>query len=83
MIYVNLTNCLFKSTKYMYLCINLKIYIYIYNMEKEDAWSKLTMKERANYIRAAVAEGLKDVTSIRKAYNDFYLQLDQQDNANY
>ena len=46
-------------------------------MEKEDAWSKLTMKERANYIRASVAEGLKDVTSIKEAYNDFYSQLNQ------
>lgn len=41
-------------------------------MEKDEAWSKLTMKERANYIRVAVAEGLKDMSSIRKAYNDFY-----------
>ena len=46
-------------------------------MEKEDAWSRLTMKERANYIRAAVSEGLKDISSIRTAYNDFYSQLNQ------
>ena len=46
-------------------------------MKKDEAWSRLTMKERANYIRAAVAEGLKDVTSIREAYNDFYSQLNQ------
>lgn len=46
-------------------------------MIKNDAWSKLTMREKANYIRQAVAEGMQSLDSIRDAYNDFDSQLNQ------
>lgn len=39
--------------------------------KNKDAWSKLSMKERANFIRAGVSEGLKDIDSIRQLYNEF------------
>lgn len=39
--------------------------------ESKDAWSKLSMKERANFIRAGVSEGLRSIDSIRQFYNEF------------
>lgn len=34
-------------------------------------WSELSMKERAAYIRMGVANGYKDIDSIRQVYNEF------------
>lgn len=34
-------------------------------------WNKLSMYDRANYIRAGVASGLTSIDDIRKAYNTF------------
>jgi len=34
-------------------------------------WDKLSMKEKAAYIRMGVANGYKDIDSIREVYNEF------------
>lgn len=46
--------------------------------KSKDAWSKLSMKERANFIRAGVSEGLKSIDSIRQFYNEF-TSIQEQD----